>query len=140
MAWPGCAKLTVEESALENCMENVLSLSLRAPWLEARRQRGGEGARSGGLLLGSAILRDKLRQMGSPPRAKSSSVSEHPEAESLSCKSLHESVLMVSCGRSRVLQYLHTWVWQFRSVHAYTGCAAHDMGLEGGGEGDWAFQ
>ena len=78
----------MEESALEESTESLLSLSLRAQELKGRGEpeRGGEEACRGGLLLGAAILRDKLRQMGSPPRAKSSSASDPNEAESLSCK------------------------------------------------------
>ena len=98
MARQESAKLTVEESTLEECIESLLSLSLRALEGWGEWQHGGEGVCSGVLLLGAAILRDKLRHMGSPPRAKSSSASEPPEAESLSCKRLHESVLKVSRG------------------------------------------
>lgn len=94
------------ENALGEDIESLLSLSLRAQGWEDQGEweRGGEGACRGALFLGPAILGDKLPQMGSPPRAKSSAASDPPEAESLSCKTCVNEVskFKVSHGRHSV--------------------------------------
>ena len=87
MARPVSTKPTGEEETLEESTESLLSLSLRARELQGRGEweRGGEMALRGALFLGAPILRDKLRHMGRPPRAKSSSASDPSKTESLSC-------------------------------------------------------